>query len=572
VTQQTKSSSKDLTEQICSFCSHIAGSCQITAVYIFGDYALGLRDTKVIEVLLVLRGFQPRLISYVKTFGNISVVVFAVDKWVFERDVDRGFLGEALSWGLLLPYLPIKNEEYLYQQEVILKKRLICELLENLALDFPELSLGFHIEPAYFMYEALLSRTRLFPPVVYDVGNFARIKGESEGFQQVLHGYMEALKELEKEKIIKISDGYVRISKEFANKSKSRKSRFVNLFKPTQKALFTSLLSAFPKILNLISQNAEALFKLKWNNKANTQMLHLIPDSKRFLYVPTAHGLVPWSNRVNIEDFARSFLTCNKNAKIEVVEIGGVLNEAYLVKSLVGKEENKVVVKRFRDWSSFKWFPLSLWAVGTKTFAVTGHSRLERECAINHLLFSKGFAVPKLLHINQSERLVFMEYVEGETLEKRIRKMVNSKDVNEAKNELSVICKVGEVFAEVHAFGISLGDTKPENIIIKKDGEICLLDFEQASRDGDKTWDVAEFLYYAGHYISPRSSFAGNKYAQLIAENFIKGYLSKGRDVNIIKKAGYPKYTKVFSVFALPSVMLTMAGICRKADKIKWSN
>jgi len=569
VAQQTKSSSKDLTEQICSFCSHIAGSCQITATYIFGNYAFGLRDTKVIEVLLVLRGFQPRLISYVKTFGNMNVVIFAVDKWVFERDVDRGFLGEALSWGFLLPYLPIINEDYLHQQEIKLKKRLIRELLENLVLNFPELCLDFHIEPEYFMYEALLSRTRLFPPVVYDVRNFARMKEKSEGFQQVLQGYLESLKELEKENAIKFSNGYVRISEEFVNKFKNRKVRFINLFKPAQKALFISLLGAFPKILNIISQNAEVFFKLKWNNRANAQMMHLIPDSKRFLHVPTARGLVPWSNRVSIEDFARNFLACNRDVKIEIEEIGGVLNEAYLVKSLVDSGEKKFVVKRFRDWSSFKWFPLSLWTVGTKTFAVMGRSRLERECAINHLLFSKGFAVPKLFHVNQSEHLIFMEYVEGETLEKIIRKIVNSKDASEVKKELGIICEVGEILAKVHALNISLGDTKPENIIIRKNGEICLLDFEQASRNGDKVWDIAEFLYYAGHYISPLSPLAGSKHAQLIVENFIKGYLSKGGNVNVIKKASHPKYTKVFSVFTLPSVMLTMASICRKADKIE---
>jgi serine/threonine protein kinase len=111
-----------------------------------------------------------------------------------------------------------------------------------------------------------------------------------------------------------------------------------------------------------------------------------------------------------------------------------------------------------------------------------------------------------------------------------------------------------------------LGDTKPENIIIDKNGEICLLDFEQASRNGDKVWDIAEFLYYAGHYISP---FVGTKSAEFITKAFIEGYLKAGGNAENIKEAGNPKYTKVFSVFTLPHIIFVISSICRKAGRFK---
>ena len=59
--------------------------------------------------------------------------------------------------------------------------------------------------------------------------------------------------------------------------------------------------------------------------------------------------------------------------------------------------------------------------------------------------------------------------------------------------------------AQVHSHEVVFGDTKPENVIVKKDGAIYLIDFEQAAEDGkgDKTSDVAVFLHYAGHYIYP---------------------------------------------------------------------
>jgi serine/threonine protein kinase len=108
-----------------------------------------------------------------------------------------------------------------------------------------------------------------------------------------------------------------------------------------------------------------------------------------------------------------------------------------------------------------------------------------------------------------------------------------------------------------------LGDTKPENVIVDPNGKIYLLDFEQAVQDGDKSWDVAEFLYYAGHYLPPLHS---NGKAQSIANAFISGYLRAGGDVGVVRRAGASKYTRVFSVFTMPSVILAIADACKKTE------
>jgi len=115
----------------------------------------------------------------------------------------------------------------------------------------------------------------------------------------------------------------------------------------------------------------------------------------------------------------------------------------------------------------------------------------------------------------------------------------------------------------VHSLNVTLGDTKPENIIFDPDDKIYLLDFEQASHDGDKAWDVAVFLYYSGHYLQPLYS---NGKAESIARAFISGYLKGGGDVNTVKKAGNSKYTRVFSVFTMPSIILATSKVCRKTE------
>lgn len=498
--------------------------------------------------------------TYLDVFENKSFIIFAVDQWVFERDVDRGFLGEALVVRLIFPYMPILGETYFRVHEVKLKKRLIREILEKLILDFPELSHDIYIKPEYFLYETLLTRARLFPLLMPDLIEFMKKNKKSSNISHVMPGYFEALKELEKEKIISLSQGFVKISAEFIDEVKRRKFQYVNLFKAAQKALFNSLLGTFPKIFSFLMQNKELLAKFTGSYSADVSY---VEDPQAYLYISTANGLVSLANMLDLEDFAKKMFSTDKEVDIKIERVGSVLNDTYLIKLSTNNKEQKVFAKRFKDWSSFKWFPLTLWTVGTRTFAVSGRSRLERECAINQFLHARSFSVPKLLYVNHGERLVLMEYVEGESLEKTIRNIAKARSIGEVEKTLNLLKRVGEKFAEIHALNIALGDAKPENIIVGKNNELYFLDFEQAARNGDKTWDIAEFLYYAGHYFSP---FSKAKMAEFMAKAFIEGYLSAGGNLEVVRKAGSTKYTKVFSVFTLPNIMLILYDLCKKAS------
>jgi tRNA A-37 threonylcarbamoyl transferase component Bud32 len=553
-----------LNEEIMSFSRHIAGSSQITAACLFSDYTSSLPTSRTtVQLLLVIEDFQPRLMNYAKALGVSSLLVLAVDKWVFERDVDRGLLGEAIACELILPYRAIVNAEYLHLQEITLKKRLILELLQSLVLDFPELSYEFYIKPGYFMYETWLTRARLFPPML---DSLSRLVKEKVNLQQTLNGFLAALKRLEKDGAVSFSGDYVKISKEFVDKARTRKVRFTSLLKTGHRALFASLLGMLPQMMNALSQNRESMFNLQRILSEGIGAELPIEDPENLVYVKTASGLVPLANRMDIEAFARKVLRAGEGAQIKITSIGGILNDVYLVSTSVDGKEKKVVVKRFRDWSNFKWFPLTLWSIGTRTFTVLGSSRLERECAINRLLHSKGFAVPEVLYVSPNERLIFMEYIVGEDLSKVVKRIADSKSDRELKSNLELIKKVGELFAKVHALGVSLGDAKPENILVDKKDELYLTDLEQAGRNGDRAWDVAEFIYYAGHYIPP---FADARRAEVMAKAFIAGYLQAGGNIKIVNSAGNVKYTKVFSVFTFPHIMLILSNVCKRAEELK---
>jgi len=530
----------------------------------YGDHAPSpSKSETTVEIVAVISDFQPRLMSYVKTFNGRIAVVLAVDQWVFERDIDRGFLGEALVGGLIFPNMALVNAEYFHLQEVKLKRRLAREMLESLVLNYPEFSYGFFIQPEYFMYEAMNERAQLFPPKMRDLLVLMHSNTRDQFLQASLRGYVEALRQLESENVITFSDGYVRLCHRFVDKAAKQRLLFTNLFKSGQRRLFMSLLGALLRFSNLMPRNIEFLRSLQ-KGFMSSKTTERIVTPENYLLIPTASGLVPFTSRLDIQQFARKVLAAGNDVDVKTVRMGGILNDVYLVKFLFVGTEKTVVAKRFRDWSNFKWFPLTLWSVGTRRFSVSGRSRLEKECAMSQLLYSEGFCVPKLLHVSPSERLIFKEYIDGEGLDRIVRKIGSSKSADDVTKGLELVAKVGETLARVHALGVALGDTKPENVVVTSHGKVCLLDFEQASRRGDKVWDVAEFLYYGGHYIPP---FADVTRAESIAKAFIRGYISAGGNVGVVKKAANPKYTKVFSIFIFPHHMLAISNVCRRADK-----
>jgi Kae1-associated kinase Bud32 len=553
--------------QILEFCRHIAGSANVIAVAHVDEYSMEKTSRKaLIGIMLVIHDFPPRVMSYLKTINERTIFVFAIDQWIFERDIDRGFLGEAIAGKLVFPYSTLFGEDYLHEKEVALKKRLILELLENLTLTFPELAHRIQIKPQYFMYEVLRNRVRIFPLLSYNLSDLLHGLRLSES--AFLKSYNEALGQIESEGKIKYANGYLMISKKFINRCQNPGIKIINLSKNAPRAIFTSFFGAFPQLMNIISQNTEVFLKTQkiyWRKQP--ERISMFADPQKYIFFPTSKGLISLSDKISIKGYAQNMLLKEPGEKIEVEPIGGMLNDVYLI-TVHGKcNEAKVLAKRFRDWSGFKWFPLTLWSLGVRPFAITAQARLAKECAISELLHGKGLNVPKILHVSNTGRLVFMEYINGESLSQIIKRIsaTTPQETNEA--ELALIGNAGEIMAKVHSNDIVLGDTKPENMLVTEDSTIYLIDFEQAAQDcsGDKTWDVAVFLYYAGHYIP----LNGNTKAEAIAKAFINGYLRGGGDINTIKQAGAPKYTRIFSIFTMWSIISVISNICRETETPK---
>jgi tRNA A-37 threonylcarbamoyl transferase component Bud32 len=505
--------------------------------------------------------------SYLKTVGDKTFFVLAVDQWVFERDVEVGLLGEAIAGKLLFPYTTLIGDQYLHSREVMLKKRLIQEMLENLAATYPELTVRMHIKPQYFLYEALLSRVRMLPLLNPDASNLSlALKANEATF---LSSYLEALHQMQAEGKVLLVDDYVRVSERFISQSKDPKIRLLNLTKNAPRTLFTSFFGLFPQIINVFSKNAEAFIKTqKFNWQIQPNYPYLFGNPQDYVFFQTSTGLLSLSDKIDIKGFAQKMLLDGNNEDIEVEPIGGMINDVYVLHAHHGSGETKVLVKRFKDWSWFKWFPLTVWSYATRPMILEAQARLAKECAIGDYLRSEGFNVPRVLHVSNAERLIFMEYIEGVSLSETIKTISAAQPSDNIEVELAQIEMAGEIMAHVHERNVVLGDTKPDNILVRPDGSLFMIDFEQASQggEGDKTWDVAVFLYYAGHYVYPINGAAK---AEAVTKAFIQGYLKADGDAAVIKKAALPKYTRVFSIFTMWSIIAVIANVCKKVEDPK---
>lgn len=547
-------------ERILKLCRETVGGKEIFAACFHGPKVYGHAHKKAdINVLLIIRAYSPKIGNFTQQLNSVNLFILAIDRKVFESDVEHGKFGEFVAEIIALPYQPWVNPSYLQEMEVKMKKRFVIELLKNIILQYPELSLELLIKPEYFMYEVIRRRVRLFPPLMYSFLSMFRRKVRKQNTDSIMKGYLEALKELETENYVVLSNGFIKIDKDFIEATKRQRNMFSNILMSIQKALLPYIRGVSSKMTTVFLQG-QKLFAKSSCKKTEKELLRQLEETERYLLMPTPLGPVPLSDKTNIQDFVRKTVPGGKALKITIEEMGGVLNSVFLLRLQKSHETQKIVVKKFEDWYGFKWFPLALWTLGTQSFAVLGETRLEREYSINQFLSKHGFAVPRILYISLKERLIFKDFVEGEKLTEIIKQIIASSSREVRLLNSKILKDVGKEFAKAHSLGVSLGDSKPENILVTNDKRICFLDLEQATRNGNQPWDIAELLYYSGHYILPVHSEA----AGIIASSFIEGYLEAGGKREIIRKAASAKYTKVFSIFTLPHIILTMANICRR--------
>ncbi|MBS7614722.1 hypothetical protein KEJ18_03200 [Candidatus Bathyarchaeota archaeon] len=546
--------------EIQALCKEEASPFNVVAALCYDLFMCVQKENPHFNVLMILDSPRTILKYRIKPFKGGEVSFLIVDRKTFEKDVASDWLGGLLVENMLTPYDPIINKDLLWEKEVQAKKRLITEDLDNLVLEYPEISQELLIKPEYFMFEAMARKASLYPPVMYKFLKVFETGSKTENLVRMMNGFDAALKILAKEGCIKQSDGFIKIMARHIDSVRRRK-RALLIFKSARNLFLRHSLEVFPKmVLSLLEDYGRYVEYFRDPESLKMIRLPELEETKKHIFISTPLGLVSLSEKISIEDFVKKAFPENRDSKVDLEKLGGALNAVYSLKIHRFGREQKIVVKVFKDWYGWKWFPLKLWAFGTRGFSVLGKSRLEREYANNLYLSKNGCNVPLIIHVSPKERLIFQEFIDGESLSNIIKKLYSSRQIE--PDLIEKVKQVGGEIAKVHRLNLALGDCKPENIIVGPDGKIWFLDLEQAEKGGDQAWDLAELLFYSGHY----GFLSSADFAQKVTKAFVNGYLEAGGSVENVKKARSPRYIKVFSFFTPPHILLAISSVCGKIN------
>jgi tRNA A-37 threonylcarbamoyl transferase component Bud32/predicted nucleotidyltransferase len=548
-------------EKILALCKEIAGLKAITAACLYGSWVCGYaRPDSDLDVLLVLDSYESGVKYQYEELDNIQLAVLVVDRELFEHDVEVCGLGEFAAGRILTPYYSLLNPDYLWQQEVKLKKRVIREALENLVLEYSKLATELLIEPVYFMLDQMHRRTRVYPPLKYSYLGILRGELRDRNIKLTMNGYLAALKELADDGLVRIVGNHVKINETFLDATAKRKHGIALILDSIEKATKTYVTPGYVGTLAPLTFAQELTTKLKRELRTMNRIKHDLDDPREHLLLQTATGMITLREETTIADFVKKNARFSKASQTTVKKLGGVLNTVFLVRFQQDETPKTVAVKAFKDWAGYKWFPLALWTLGIQNFAIAGKERMANEYSINRFLKRQGFPVPEIYHVSWKDKLLFLEYLEGKSIDKIVQNVMHGAI---SESEETLLRRVGGRIARVHRAGVALGDCKPENIILSNDGEIYLVDLEQASKAGNQVWDIAEFLYYSGFYAklaTPRSII------RRVSESFINGYVNAGGSINNIRTAAITDYRRIFSPFLSLATVEEVSKACEQAS------
>lgn len=523
--------------------------CRIVASALYGSRVAGYaKPSSDVDVLLILENYDKGILYSYRRYYDYLFAVLTVDKALFEYDLEKGGLGEFVVGRLLTPFIPIEGGEYLRECSIKFKKRVILESLIGLQYEYPEAYLNLRIKPEFFLYEKLWKRASIYPPVKYSYTRMLSEELKHKNLPVMMEGFLEALRELENEGLVKFEDGYVVPNKSLEVETSSK---VLSIFKEVERATKAYVVHGY-------AGRRVSPMKVAWEfaSKAlrggGSKKHGELETPEHYLYLPSSVGYVSV-----LERFSPKVLTeriqCFKGFEIESIEkLGSTLNFVDLITLRRNDETRRIVLKRFKDWYGFKWFPLSIWTLGVQKFALKGKTRMLKEYSAFMRLSNWNLPSPKVIYISLADKLLLTEYVPGRTFDRILSDFFSGR---EDSSVLETCRLIGKTMAEVHKRGMVLGDPKPENIKFS-DSKVYFLDLEQSSMGGDQAWDLAELLYFTGHMT------LNSRKAELYASSIVDGYLEVG-DRTIVSKVANLKYIRVFTMVASPNVLLAMSKVCK---------
>lgn len=520
----------------------LTGKKEIVALCVYGSQVAGYATEKSdYDVIIVLKPFTQR-VKYYYLRGETDCSALVVHPKSFENDCKKSSMGEFISGRLLNPYIPIIGENFLFENEVSYKRRVI---LESVSEAYAE-NLGFTCEIkfplTYFLFEKLRKRAAIYPPVVY---SYAQTYGEKlleHNLEHSLSGFRSAAKQLQDEGVAefdKVKDVIRFPSLKFHGGFTARIGAAASY---TTKSITQYAIHGYAGRVMPTVVGREVMSKISRSRKTGK-----LPDyilRPRDSWQITSGRLFVYSDNW-LSDLIKHLGMEEGSTKTVQESLGEFYNatDSYTLQD--SNKKIQVAIKRFRDAKGIKWSLLNVWTLKNTNFTTNAMERMHREYHALQEFRKFGLDTPDVLAVFLSQRMLVTRYVQGKDLSR-----LETEFLDGISEDLGPFKEFGRELATIHNHGYCMGDTKPSNAIVSnQNSRIYFTDLEQANTEGNKTWDVAEFIYY-----SVRFTLKEERVRRIVG-SFVEGYLGSSKNPEILKECLALRYRAPFQAFIAPNIM-----------------
>lgn len=481
-----------------------------------------------------------------------------VDEVTLLNDAKHASPGDFVVGRFLNVYEPMVNPEFLLNVELEYKKRVLAEELIELQTDYGDFSSNLVIPYEYFLFDRLHKRAAIYPETMYGYTRTYTCAKSGENLEVAIRGFREAADSLASSQLVESTDGSVRILR-----GKRRSTALSGLLKMYPLTPSRARSYAFHAFANRIGFEfkPKPVSRLKATGKVHHPPLAELDRPKKLLRLH--EGVVFGDPEKMIEEVA-TIVGFRETYDYEEKKMGDLINSTKQLKIWDEEKQAKFILKHFPELKAAKWLLLNMWSLGTKKFNKSPLSRLNREVEGVRRVRELGMKTHRIIGVVLDERTLVTEYVEGVPLSEFVAKVVKGESTDTHDIEA-----YARVLGKLHKGGIVYGDTKPQNVLVGKDGGIELLDLEQAVEDGDMAWDLAEFLYFSATNLESddddkkqhAKEDEGKKAAgvKLVADSFLEAYRSEN-GAEVIARAKSMRYFKPFVPVVSRKMMEVIQG------------
>ena len=534
---------------ICNCVNKIAKNNRIVGVCIYGSKVAGYsRPNSDFDVIVVLENYS-FVVKYVYLKeSKIEISALIVDRESLEKDARTAFLGEFVIGRLLHIYDAIVNPEFFKRVETIYKKRVILEEIFDIVRSANILSTEISFPLDFIMFSKIKKRSILYPNALYSYYKIYNCENGDKNVSFARDGYQRALNEIlreDKELLDKCPSGdSLQISEKRILINKNGRIASLKLGKKLQD--FSSyLVHAYAGRVTFRYAVKEAQSKIHRQKKQQLN-LPMFMSSPKQSYWKLPEGILifdskNWLDLIASNVFFRRYCISNKD------RLGRIDSRTirFTLTNLDDNSEKMIVVKDYAKTKGVKWAALSIWTSQVKRLRVDPLFRLGNEYKALRYVRKLGLHTPAIESVILGKRMLVTEFIKGNSLADAIKYCLTEDGEYNNTNWIKI---AGEQIARIHNDKSTLGNIKPNNLIVRGN----LLYFTNVDQfgfqSGDPIWDIVQFLCRGLKQTS------NSVVARKVVKEFLLGYSNEMTTEHIKKLSKSKRYIESFYPLISPVV------------------